>query len=383
MGEPWWWLTPDGALCVQDDAVKAMHGGATPTAAQAGAVLASSTAALTAAVKAAVPGAMTLILIYLPTVLEQPHLLDAMVPTGWASPAFDVLQLEDYEWVTGGNVSAGARGAEHIAARLGYPSDEQQYLAGFVLQPEDKAQWQPIAAAIQRARERGVDQVFVWALPQVLRDGFTWYDEEAPVDAFADVDFPLEIGREASVQTITSTAIAAGAGGREQRNSEWAEARLSFDAGPGIRSDSDLAELLRFFRARRGPAQAFRFRDPLDESSSVADEPAPVDQVLGAGNGLRTSFPLIKHYGEVARRITRPMPASVTVAVNGVQTAGWTLGPLGVVEFDTPPPDGATVTAGFRFDVPVRFAEDRLNIDRATFAAGEAVSVPLIEVREG
>jgi uncharacterized protein (TIGR02217 family) len=52
------------------------------------------------------------------------------------------------------------------------------------------------------------------------------------------------------------------------------------------------------------------------------------------------------------------------------------------VSFETPPGEGEAVTAGFRFDVPVRFAEDRLEISRATFAAGEVPSVPLVEVRE-
>jgi uncharacterized protein (TIGR02217 family) len=40
------------------------------------------------------------------------------------------------------------------------------------------------------------------------------------------------------------------------------------------------------------------------------------------------------------------------------------------------------VTAGFLFDVPVRFAEDRLDITGLSFAAGEAPSVPLVEIRE-
>jgi len=40
------------------------------------------------------------------------------------------------------------------------------------------------------------------------------------------------------------------------------------------------------------------------------------------------------------------------------------------------------VRAGFRFDVPVRFAEDRLDVSAVNFAAGEAPSVPLIEIRE-
>jgi uncharacterized protein (TIGR02217 family) len=43
---------------------------------------------------------------------------------------------------------------------------------------------------------------------------------------------------------------------------------------------------------------------------------------------------------------------------------------------------GSEVRAGFRFDVPVRFAEDRLAVSRATFEAGEIASVPLIELRE-
>lgn len=53
-----------------------------------------------------------------------------------------------------------------------------------------------------------------------------------------------------------------------------------------------------------------------------------------------------------------------------------------VAALDTPPPAGASVTAGYLFDVAVRFAEDRLEVNRASLAAGEAPSVPLIEIRE-
>ena len=64
------------------------------------------------------------------------------------------------------------------------------------------------------------------------------------------------------------------------------------------------------------------------------------------------------------------------------RSTGWTLTALGVVQFDVAPVAGAVVTAGFMFDVPVRFGEDRLEINRASFLAGAAPSVPLIEVRE-
>jgi uncharacterized protein (TIGR02217 family) len=41
------------------------------------------------------------------------------------------------------------------------------------------------------------------------------------------------------------------------------------------------------------------------------------------------------------------------------------------------------VTAGFLFDVPVRFAENKLTVDVNNFQAGEVPSVPLVEIREG
>ena len=53
-----------------------------------------------------------------------------------------------------------------------------------------------------------------------------------------------------------------------------------------------------------------------------------------------------------------------------------------MVTFVTPPPPASEVRAGFRFDVPVRFADDKLAIAGAAFLAGEAPSVPVVEIRE-
>ncbi len=60
----------------------------------------------------------------------------------------------------------------------------------------------------------------------------------------------------------------------------------------------------------------------------------------------------------------------------------WTLEEGGWIVFATAPPVDAEVRAGYYFDVPVRFAADRLDITGAAFAAGEAPSVPLVEIRE-
>jgi len=407
VGEPWWWTIPaDGRICLYDDAARAAFGGSpvaipdvrgTLNAAQkglldaAGVVLANSTAALCAAVRDVAPGAVLHLLAYLPTVLDvaAPEAKRANMPLGWASPAFDVLQLEDYDWVTEGRSGQTARGVAEATARLGYPIAAQHYFAGFVLRAENAAQWARIAEAAEASVARGTAATFIWALPQVARDGFTFFrNGEAQMQAFDDVHFPIAIGREASVTPAFSTQTVESPSGHERRSSDWADARLSFDAGPGVRSEADMAMLTGFFRARRGAARGFRFTDPFDNVSGKLDEnPTPMDQYLGTGNGVISQFQLHKYYGDGVegqrRIITRPVAGSIRVSVNGTERlTGWTHMGRGLIAFDAAPASGAAIRAGFRFDVPVRFAEDRLEISRATFAAGDAPSVPLVEIRE-
>jgi uncharacterized protein (TIGR02217 family) len=75
----------------------------------------------------------------------------------------------------------------------------------------------------------------------------------------------------------------------------------------------------------------------------------------------------------------------VVVAVGGepqIRDTDYSLDPTnGAVTFIAPPGSGALVTAGFEFDVPVRFDTDRINTSLAGFAAGEIPSVPVLEVR--
>ncbi|WP_205481022.1 DUF2460 domain-containing protein [Sphingomonas arenae] len=403
VGEPWWWVTPDHEICCYDPAARAawganavhipdVRGPKSETECafldRAGALLAQSTATIAAGVKQVDAEASTLLLTYLPGSLSRdaPELRRANLPLGWGRPAFDVLQLEDYEWVTAGRRTKRRSEVERAAARLGYSPGEQHYLSGFVARPEDREQWSEVLIAAEDARRRGVAEVFLWAFPQVVRDGLTIFGKDDDVQAFDDVLFPIEIGAEASVAPQFSTAVVTSASGHEYRNVNWSQAKLRFDAGPGVRGDAEMQTLLAFFRARRGSAIGFRFRDPYDFSSSgMTDEAGPEDQLLGLGDGAKVRFPLVKSYGGgESRRITRPSPGSVRVSVDRQElVTDWSLDQAGIIQFDSPPPAGAEVRAGFLFDVPVRFAEDRLEINRASFRAGEAASVPLVEVREG
>jgi uncharacterized protein (TIGR02217 family) len=409
VGEPWWWVNPGGSLCGYDAAANAALGGAsvaipdvrgvldagqTAMLDALGALLAASTSALVAAARdeAGAADFTSHLLVFLPTVLDPaaPGLRRANVPLGWAAPAFDVLQLEDYDWVTAGRGAETAPARAAMVARLGYPVDAQHYFSGFVLLPEQRGQWAAIADAADAARRAGVARTLVWALPQVARDGFVAFDEredgEGDMQAFDAVDFPLAIGREALVVTEFSTQIVSAPSGHEQRASEWADARMRYDAGPGVRSEADVRALADFFRARRGAARAFRFRDPFDHSSAAdGGLPAADDQMLGTGDGSRRQFALVKRYGSgdaVQERVVHlPVAGSVRVSVDGVETAAFIVTDEGAILLDAAPGAGVVVRAGFLFDVAVRFAEDRLEVSRATFLAGELASVPLVEVR--
>jgi len=407
IGEPWWWIMPGGRPCLYDEAARAALGdpleiadlraplspAQTALLDAAGALLAASTAALVAAAReAAAPGGLeALLLVFLPTVLDSamPEARRANLPTGWASPAFDRLQVEDYDWLSAGADAARLAGYAAVNARLGYPADEQDYLAGFVLNGADReALWPRIDRGVDEALARGAHEVFVWAAPQICRDGYVRLPPvpEDDMQAFDDVAYPLPLGLDAGVAPEFSTSVAVTASGFERRNALWADARLRFDLGPGVRSEAELGALIAFFRARRGAARGFRLRDPYDFSSNgMTGAPTPTDQPLGAGDGARADFPLVKLYGHddpQVRRITRPVAGSVQVSLDGAPASGWTLAPLGVIVFDASPPAGAAVRAGFLFDVPVRFAEDRLELAGAAFAAGEAPSVPVVELRE-
>ncbi|MFU7527315.1 DUF2460 domain-containing protein [Qipengyuania sp. ASV99] len=408
IGEPWWWTNAEGEIYLYDDAARAAFGGAPPEIDdlrlplgadkialldQAGALLAQSTAELTAAIRAASGGlAEVLLLAFTPTVLnpQMPELYRANLPAEWAMPAFDRLQLEDYDWLTGGFDALRRAAYAFVDARLSYPVQEQDYLAGFVLDPANAEQfWARIDAGIDEAARRSIARRYVWAQPQINRDGYTRLPSigEDPMEAFDDVLYPFPLGRSTAVAPEFSTSISVTASGHERRNSLWSDARVHFDVGPGIRSESELSELISFFRARRGAAIGFRISDPFDHSSNgMTDSPTMLDQLIGIGDGQRADFQLVKSYGAGAdpqkRPITRPRTETLLVSVDGNPVLDWTIGSKGLLTLTQAPPDGAEVRAGFLFDVPVRFAEDRIDISGVNFDAGEAPSIPLIEIRE-
>lgn len=207
---------------------------------------------------------------------------------------------------------------------------------------------------------------------------------------FHEVRFPLRLALGVSGGPVRRTEIVNLSNGRETRNSRWAHARRAYDAGSGLRSVADLYEVLEFFEARRGQLYGFRFRDPLDHASAPPETAvSPLDQRIGTGDGANRTFQLVKRYGDAegsyVRTILKPVSGTVRVAVGGTEKAASAFAcdpETGIVTFAAgqAPASGAAVTAGYEFDVPVRFDAERIDINLSAFRAGRIPTIPLMEI---
>ena len=207
---------------------------------------------------------------------------------------------------------------------------------------------------------------------------------------FHEVRFPTGLSFGASGGPERRTEIVTLSNGFEERNTPWEHSRRRYDAGAGLRSLDDLSKLIAFFEARRAQLFGFRWKDWSDYKSCLpSKEVSPLDQDLGRGDGVTRIFPLSKTYvsGEQSyvRPIRKPVSGSVKVALASdpkVETLEFSVNSeKGEITFVDPPDIDVRITAGYEFDVPVRFDTDRIATSITTFNAGEVPSIPVIEVR--
>ncbi|MBY6047510.1 DUF2460 domain-containing protein [Vannielia litorea] len=207
---------------------------------------------------------------------------------------------------------------------------------------------------------------------------------------FHEVRFPASLSFGSVGGPERRTEIVTLANGFEERNTPWAHSRRRYDAGLGMRSLDDVEVLLAFFEARRGQLHGFRWKDWSDfKTGAASGTPGWQDEVIGTGDGVTKSFQLSKTYrsGEASytRPITKPVFGSVTAGIEGtfyqqgvhfeVETT------TGMITFEDAPSIGFAVTAGFEFDVPVRFDTDRIQTSVASFKVGDVPTVPVVELR--
>lgn len=209
---------------------------------------------------------------------------------------------------------------------------------------------------------------------------------------FHDVRFPTNLAFGATGGPERRTDIVTLGSGAEERNARWINSRRAWNVGAGIRALDDVHALITFFEERRGRLHGFRFRDAADWKSCPPQQtPTVTDQMLGVGNGTMTTFRLRKTYGSSSapwhRTISKPVAGTVLIAVAGVsQTLGLHVAvdhAVGQITFlpGFIPAAGAAVTAGFTFDVPVRFDTDKLEIDVSGVRHGAIPQIPIVEIR--
>lgn len=208
--------------------------------------------------------------------------------------------------------------------------------------------------------------------------------------AFHEIRFPANLsfgsvgGPERRTEIVTLT------NGFEERNTPWAHSRRRYDAGVGLRSLNDVETLIAFFEARAGQLHGFRWKDWSDyKSCAPLATPGPEDQLIGTGDGVTTVFRLQKTYvsglQSYTRPILKPVLGTVLVAIAEdpkVEGLEFTVSAeTGEVTFALPPDLGTRITAGFEFDVPVRFDTDSIQTSVASFQAGDVPTVPVVEIR--
>lgn len=208
--------------------------------------------------------------------------------------------------------------------------------------------------------------------------------------AFHEIRFPANLSFGAMGGPERRTEIVAMVNGFEARSTNWEHSRRRYDAGLGLRNLDDVTALIAFFEARRGQLHGFRWKDWADyRTGSVSRPIGPRDETLGTGDGARRVFGLRRTYrsglDSYQRPIAKPVAGTVQVAVGAIpliEGVDWTLDlATGLVSLTHAPAVGAEVTAGFEFDVPVRFDTDRIQTSVARFQAGEVPSVPVVEIR--
>jgi uncharacterized protein (TIGR02217 family) len=209
---------------------------------------------------------------------------------------------------------------------------------------------------------------------------------------FHEIRFPTNISRGATGGPERRTDVITLSSGYEERNSRWADSRRSYNAGYGVRGLDDMNAVLGFFEERRAQLYGFRWKDYADfRSGPPSTPPAAADQMVATGDGSTATFQLIKTYGSqfapYARIINKPVQGTLLLAVAGtvrVEGMAFTIDDTtGLITFSAGsiPAAGAAITAGYEFDVPVRFNTDQLEVNVQNFMAGSIPHIPIVEIK--
>jgi hypothetical protein len=196
---------------------------------------------------------------------------------------------------------------------------------------------------------------------------------QSAMTSLHEVRFPDNIAYGATGGLEFATTVVATSAGHEKRNVNWSEARARWDVASGLKEQAQIDELIAFFRARRGKAHGFRFKDWTDYKATGQllgtrnrADPVPTGQALPVRKHDRGP-----HHHQAGRGHVKVHLAS-----------GWSVDTTtGLVTFGTPPALGLEITVDFEFDVPMRFDTDHMAVTIETYRLHAWQQIPTVELR--
>lgn len=196
--------------------------------------------------------------------------------------------------------------------------------------------------------------------------------------SFLEIRFPESIAFNSSSILEFNTTIIKAKNGYEQRNINWNSNKMKFNIINGIKTKTELDELITFFRNVKGAGYGFRFKDFTDYQTE--------NQYIGVGNGETKEFQLIKAYRVsdnivYYRKITKPVISTVRVFINDIESKDFNIDlTTGLITLNTVPEVNTSIKANFEFDVPVRFENDIMEITMNSINSGNVKEIILTEI---
>lgn len=210
--------------------------------------------------------------------------------------------------------------------------------------------------------------------------------------SFHEVQFPPAISFGAAGGPGFSTTVLTLASAHERRNLNWADSRCEYDVSHGVKTAVQMNELIRFFRARRGKAHGFRFKDWTDYKLpywvTTPGDTEALPLFFTTNGVVPSTFQLVKVYtdsgGSFTRTINKPVAGTLVLYDNGFLTTDWSVNTAtGLVTLGNTlsATTGRAITGNCQFDVPVRFDVDKMRVSMQDIENLSWPDIPVVEIR--
>lgn len=177
---------------------------------------------------------------------------------------------------------------------------------------------------------------------------------------------------------LWKTRVQEAVSGKETRIADWSFPRwqwdLTYDFLRGDATHAEFQSLAGFLNQRQGMFDSFLYQD--------ADDDAVVGQQLGIGDGVTSTFQLIRSLGGFVEPIIAPNIVS-SVSLGGVVQGSGSYGvtSLGFVAFTTPPAIGVAIAADFSFYFRCRFLADSIDFEKFMTQLWRSKKVAFVSVK--